>query len=98
MSIVLVGGGPDTTRNDSCIAPFIEACKSSKASRVGLFLAGDSFSAEHYAPDYLRLLDGIDGVIDVVPLGEGLGDITRFDALVIGGGRLRCTTPLLSQR
>lgn len=86
MSIALVGGGPDTTRNESCIAPFIEDCKRSKVARVGLFLAGDSFSAEHFAPDYLRLLDGIDGVIDVVPLSDGLGDITRFDALVIGGG------------
>lgn len=38
MSIVLVGGGPDTTRNDGCIAPFIEACKTSKVSHVGLFL------------------------------------------------------------
>ena len=86
MSIVLVGGGPDTTRNDGCIAPFIEACKTSKVSHVGLFLAGDSTSAEHFAPDYLRLLDEIDGVIDVVPLDEGHGDIARFDAIVVGGG------------
>lgn len=86
MSIVLVGGGPDTTRTYRCIAPFIEACKRGKAARVGLFLAGDESSAKHFAPDYLRLLDGIDGVVDVVPLDEGHGDITRFDALVIGGG------------
>lgn len=86
MSIVLVGGGPDTTRSGHCIAPFIEACTNRKASRVGLFLAGDSASAEHYASDYLRQLDGVDGVIEIVPLDEGAGDITRFDALVIGGG------------
>lgn len=86
MSIVLVGGGPDTTRSRSCIAPFVEVCKRRKATRIGLLLAGDSSSAEHFAPGYLALLDGIDGVIHVVPLDGGQGDITRFDAIVVGGG------------
>ena len=84
MAIVLVGGGPDTTRSLSCLAPFVAACRRRGAARVGLLLAGDRASAEHFAPEYRALLPGLS--VEVVPLADGVGDVTRLDAVVVGGG------------
>ncbi len=86
MAIVLVGGGPDTTRTASCIEPFRAACRRSGAARIGLLLTGDRSAAVHYAPGYRSLLEPTAGRVDVVPLDEGPGDPRRFDALVVGGG------------
>ncbi len=86
MTVVLVGGGPDTTTDRECVRPFVDACLQRGASRVGLFLAGDARSAEHFGPEYVALLAEIEKRIEVVPLEEGPGDVSRFDALVVGGG------------
>ena len=86
MDVVLVGGGPDTTRSRACVAPFVAACRVRGATRIGVLLVGDRLSANHFAPAYLELLAGTDAVLDVVALDEGPGDPSRFDAVVVGGG------------
>ncbi len=86
MGVVLVGGGPDTTRSATCVEPFIEECRRRSASRVGLLLAGDRTSADHFAAAYLALLGELAGTVEVVPLDDGVSDVTRFDAVVVGGG------------
>ncbi len=86
MGVVLVGGGADTTRSATCIAPFVEDCRRRSASRVGLLLAGDRATADHFAPSYLALLGPLAEMVEVVPLDDGVGDVTRFDAVVVGGG------------
>lgn len=98
MSIVLVGAGPDTTRSDNSIKPFIEACTSRKASRIGLFPAGRSYSAEHFAPDCPRLLDGVDVDIEIVSRDGGTATSLASTHWSSAVGRRRCTTTLWCQR
>lgn len=86
MTTVLVGGRPDTTRSSTCLQPFVDACLERGVARVGLLLAGAADNARMFAPDYTNLLPALAGRIDVVPLADGVPDVARFEALVVGGG------------
>lgn len=103
-TVVLVGGGPDTTRSTSCVAPFVQACTQRNVERIGLLLAGDAPTAGRYAPDYDGLLASAGAQVETVPLGEGPGDLARFGAIVVGGGptplywsELEASMPLIGE-
>lgn len=89
MSIVLVGGGPDTTTSTSCVAPFINACHRTGASKIALFLVGDRAGSARFIDAYRELLAQLWDQVEVVPLEEGLGDLARFDAFIVAGGPVR---------
>ena len=86
MSIVLVGGGPDTTRT-STISPFLDAC-SALDGHVAVLNAGTAEIAAQFAWDYLSLLEPLDADVRVVPLEGGpvAEEIRTAAALVVAGG------------
>lgn len=104
MNITLVGGGPDST-SPICLAPFLQRCLTLGSGRIGLLLTGDTVTADHNADPYLDLLDAVRDRIDVVPLSGDVGDLHRFEALVVCGGRtpdyhsaLSTSMPLMRER
>ncbi|WP_315277788.1 Type 1 glutamine amidotransferase-like domain-containing protein [Kocuria carniphila] len=86
MNITLVGGGPDST-SPGCVAPFLEKCLALGSGRIGLFLTGDAVTTEHSAGPYLELLHAVRDRIDLLPLSGDVGDLQRFNAIIVGGGR-----------
>lgn len=88
MSIVLVGGGPDTTRSPAVVAPFLETCRSTSVEHVAVLLTGSAHIAARFAWDYLELLAPLDADVRVVPLDGGpvAEEIRTAGALVVGGG------------
>ncbi|MCT2262591.1 hypothetical protein M3F59_13360 [Brachybacterium muris] len=88
MSIVLVGGGPDTTRSPAVVAPFLETCRSTSVAHVAVLLTGSAHIAARFAWDYLELLAPLDTDVRVVPLDGGpvAEEICTAGALLVGGG------------
>lgn len=88
MSIVLVGGGPDSTRSPAALTPFLKACRDASVEHVALLMAGSARIAAQFAWDYLELLEPLDADVRVIPLDGGpvAEEIRTAGALVVAGG------------
>lgn len=91
MTVVLVGGGPDTVTDTSVVAPFVAWLRrADRRPRVAYVIVDVDGSAEAYLPQYVEMLSGAEH--DVVPILAGPGRLIEpealasIDAVVVAGG------------
>lgn len=91
MTVVLVGGGPDTVADPAVVAPFLAAMPTpGRRPRVAYVLFDQDGSADAFLPEYLALLSGVDHEVVRVWAGPGtrIGPdaFAGVDAVVVAGG------------
>lgn len=91
MTVVLVGGGPDTVTDPSVVAPFVAWLRrADRRPRVAYVIFDVDGSADAYLPQYVELLS--DAEHEVVPILAGPGRLIEpdalasIDAVVVAGG------------
>lgn len=91
MTVVLVGGGPDTVTDPSVVAPFVAWLRrADRRPRVAYVIFDVDGSADAYLPQYVELLSYAEH--EVVPILAGPGRLIEpeafmtIDAVVVAGG------------
>ncbi|GHG51897.1 cyanophycinase [Flavimobilis marinus] len=91
MTVVLVGGGPDTVADRAVVAPFLASLeRRDRRARVAYVLFDVDGSAGAFLPQYVALLSEVDHEVVLVTAGPQTliqpGAFASVDAVVVAGG------------